>query len=182
MTARPILQTPRLILRPPAGEDFEAWAALDADEVATRFIGGVSGRAESWRGLAWAVGMWGLKGCGLFSVLERDGGRWLGRVGPWVPEGALGTEIGWAIAREAWGRGYATEAAAATMDWAFAELGWSEVIHCIDAPNSASIAVAERLGSRWLRADFEGDKPVEVYGQSRAEWAARASARPPGRP
>lgn len=163
-----LLHTSRLILRPPAEEDFEAWAALDADEIATKFIGGLQTRPQSWMGLATAAGMWSLRGCGLFSVLERDTGAWVGRVGPWLPEGAIGTEIGWAIARPGWGRGYATEAASAAMEWAFAHLGWTEVIHCIDHDNAASIAVAHRLGSAWLRADREADgKEVQVYGQSR---------------
>jgi RimJ/RimL family protein N-acetyltransferase len=169
----PTLETARLVLRPPEAVDFEAWAALDADRLATRYIGGRSGRTASWQGLAGAVGMWSLRGCGLFSVLERDSGRWVGRVGPWLPEGAIGTEVGWALARPAWGRGYATEAAEAAISWAFAALGWDEVIHCIDARNLASVAVAEQLGSRRLRADIDAGKPVEVYGQNRADWMAR---------
>lgn len=171
---RPVLRTDRLLLRPPTEADFEAWAALDADAEAMRFIGGVQSRQDSWQGLATAAGMWSLQGCGLFSVIARDTGAWVGRVGPWVPEGAIGTEVGWAIARPGWGKGYATEAATAAITWAFEALGWTEVIHCIDAPNAASIAVAERLGSKWLRSDREADgKAVEVYGQDRAAWAAR---------
>jgi len=170
------LRTPRLQLRPPQQDDFDAWAALDADTVATRFIGEASDRAASWEGLATAVGMWPLRGCGLFSVLEAETGRWVGRVGPWLPEDALGTEIGWAIDRSAWGLGYATEAAEAAVDWAFKTLGWSEVIHCIAPENTASIAVAKRLGSHWLRNDLERGKPVGVYGQVRAAWRASPGA------
>jgi RimJ/RimL family protein N-acetyltransferase len=167
------LSTRRLMLRPPIEEDLDGWAALDADADATRFIGGPQDRAQSWQGLATAAGMWALRGLGLFSVLERDTGRWVGRVGPWVPEGAIGAEVGWAIAPAAWGKGYAVEAAAAAIDWAFDHLDWTQVIHCIDAPNTPSIAVATRLGSSWLRADREADgKAVEVYGQSRDQWRA----------
>jgi RimJ/RimL family protein N-acetyltransferase len=167
------LRTARLIMRPPQAEDFDAWAEMDNDGTAMRFIGGRCGREQSWEGLATAVGMWTLRGCGLFSVLEADGGRWVGRVGPWLPEGGLGPEVGWSVDRSAWGRGYATEAAEAATGWAFKTLGWSEVIHCIYARNTASIVVAERLGSRRLRADVEAGQPVEIYGQSRAEWLAR---------
>ena len=171
--AEPVLHTPRLILRPPVEADFEGWAALDADAEAMAYIGGVQSRAGSWQGLATAAGMWALRGCGLFSAVERDTGAWVGRVGPWIPEGALGTEVGWAISRPAWGKGYATEAAAAAIDWAFEALAWTEVIHCIDRENTASIAVARRLGSAWMRSDREADgKPVEVYGQGRAAWTA----------
>ena len=167
------LRTARLVLRPPEARDFEAWATLDADETAMRFIGGHCGRNRSWEGLAVAAGMWPLRGCGLFSVLEADGGRWIGRVGPWLPEGAIGTEVGWALDRSAWGCGYAVEAARAAIGWAFETLGWSDVIHCIDERNQPSIAVAERLGSRRLRADVDDGKPVEVYGQSREDWIRR---------
>ncbi|MDP3855297.1 GNAT family N-acetyltransferase [Phenylobacterium sp.] len=173
----PLIETTRLILRPPVEDDVDSWAALDADERAVQFIGGCQSRANSWQGLATAVGMWTLRGCGLFSVVERDTGRWVGRVGPWVPEGAIGTEVGWAFSPAAWGKGYATEAAGAAMTWAFDHCGWTEVIHCIDADNAPSIAVALRLGSPWLRVDHEADgKEVQVYGQSREAWRARAGS------
>jgi RimJ/RimL family protein N-acetyltransferase len=167
------LRTPRLLLRPPRAEDFEAWAALDDDKVAMRFIGGRCGRARSWEGLAIAVGMWRLRDCGLFSVLEAESGRWIGRVGPWLPEGAVGTEVGWALDRSAWGRGYATEAARAAVAWAIDVLGWASVIHQIRDGNRASIAVAERLGARRLRTRLERGKLILVYGQSREDWNAR---------
>jgi RimJ/RimL family protein N-acetyltransferase len=173
----PRLETARLILRPPVEGDLDDWAALDADERVTTWIGGPQDRAASWRGLATVAGMWALRGCGLFSVIEKESGAWVGRAGPWTPEGALGTEIGWAFAGAAQGRGYATEAARAAMDWAFGTLGWTEVIHGIDAGNTASIAVAQRLGSSWLRAAAEPDGRVtQIYGQSRSQWLSRSAS------
>jgi RimJ/RimL family protein N-acetyltransferase len=170
MTTKAI-ETSRLILRPPVAGDLDGWAGLDADGEAARFIGGVQTRSQSQDGLAQVDRMWAQRGASLFSVLERETGTWVGRVGPWIPEGHIGTEIGWAMARPFWGRGYAFEAAAAIMTWAFERLAWTEVIHCIDAPNLSSIALAERLGSRWLREDQEADgKVVQVYGQTREAW------------
>jgi RimJ/RimL family protein N-acetyltransferase len=158
----------------PIEADLDAWARLDADEQAMRFLGGPRSRAQAWMGLAAAVGMWQLRGFGLFSVLDRASGQWLGRVGPWVPEGAPGTEIGWALASAEWGRGHATEAAMAAVGWAFDRLGWTEVIHCIEAENLASIGVAQRLGSRWRREEPNAyGKIVQIYGQSGADWRAR---------
>lgn len=171
------IETKRLVLRPPEERDLEGWAALDSDERAVKFLGGPMSRVDSWQGLATAAGMWSLRGCGLFSVLEKTTDTWIGRLGPWFPEGALGTEIGWAISPAAWGKGYATEGAQAAMSWAFDRLGWTDVIHCIDEDNLASIAVAERLGSTWLRADREADgKAVQVYGQTREAWRSGARA------
>lgn len=169
----PRLETARLLLHPPIDQDLDGWAGLDADAGAVEFIGGLRTRNQAWMDMATAAGMWSLRACGLFSVIEKDTGRWVGRVGPWLPEGAIGTEVGWAISPTAWGKGYATEAAHAAIAWAFDHLGWTDVIHCIDAPNAASIAVAERLGSTWLRADHEaGGKEVQIYGQSRDTWRA----------
>ncbi len=169
----PRLETARLLLRPPIDQDLDGWAGLDADARAVEFIGGLRTRNQAWMDMATAAGMWSLRGCGLFSVIEKDTGHWVGRVGAWLPEGAIGTEVGWAISPTAWGKGYATEAAHAAIAWTFDALGWTDVIHCIDAPNAASIAVAERLGSTWLRADHEaGGKDVQIYGQSRDAWRA----------
>ena len=172
----PVLETARLVLRPPRLDDLDGWAAFQADEESTLWLGGPKSRSESWRGLMQVAGSWSLLGFGMFSVLERDTGRWVGRVGPLHPEDWPGDEVGWGIAREAWGRGYATEAAAAAMEWAFDTLGWTEIIHCIDDGNTASERVAEHLGSRRLR---RGTLPppvaveLTIWGQTRDEWRAR---------
>ena len=113
------LETERLILRPPVEADLDGWAALHADEDSARFIGGPLERAAAWRAMAAMTGSWWLRGLGMFSVVEKATGRWIGRLGPWQPEGWPGTEVGWGLRREAWGRGFATEGAAAAIDWAF---------------------------------------------------------------
>lgn len=163
------LSTARLLMRPPVESDFDGWAAFDADPVATRFFGGPKSRDVAWDGLALAAGMWALKGCGLFSVFEVQTGRWVGRVGPWVPLDPNRAEIGWAILPTFWGRGYASEAAAAAVDWAFTHLSWDEARHRIDPGNTASIAVAGRIGSRWMRTEINDEgEPVEIHGQTRS--------------
>lgn len=180
MAIGPTLETQRLILRPPQREDFDAWAAFMADEDATRYIGGVQSRSMAWRGLMSMAGAWALEGFSMFSVIEKSTGHWLGRLGPWMPADWPGTEVGWGLQREAQGKGYAYEGAVATIDWAFAHLGWSEVIHCIDTANEPSRRLAQRLGST-LRGLGKLPAPhdhlaVEIWGQSREQWqAARAN-------
>ena len=172
----PILETERLILRLPEPADFEPWAAFAADEEAARFIGGKQERPVAWRLMSVMAGAWLSRGFGMFSVIEKASGRWVGRVGPWQPEGWPGTEVGWGLVRETWGKGYATEAATAAIDWAFETQGWHEVIHVIEAANTRSQAVARRLGSRLLRQAVLPaplNTPLDVWGQSRAEWEAR---------
>lgn len=176
----PELLTPRLQLRPPLGQDFDGWAQLMADPESARFIGGVQPRAAAWRGFLTMVGSWQIQGFGMFSVIERSTGQWLGRIGPWQPEGWPGTEVGWGLLREAQGQGYAQEAAVASIDWDFDTLGWTEVIHAIDPDNLPSQRLAERLGSERrgpgrLPPPFE-PLPIEIWGQTRARWRERRGA------
>jgi RimJ/RimL family protein N-acetyltransferase len=175
----PVIETERLILRCPQESDLDGFAEMMADEEAMRFLGGVKPRPEAWRMIAILAGSFVLRGYALFSVVDRASGEWLGRIGPWYPEGWPGTEVGWGLKRAAWGKGYATEAAAAAMDFAFQRLGWDEVIHTIAPENAPSQAVARRLGSRWLRP---GRLPepiavdLDIWGQSRTDWLTRRKA------
>src|SRR5687768_5684309 len=107
------LETPRLVLRPPRADDLDAWSDMMLDEPTARFIGGVMPRAVCWRALMTMIGAWHSMGFAMFSVIEKESGRWIGRLGPWQPEGWPGPEIGWAIARDCWGKGYAVEGASA---------------------------------------------------------------------
>jgi RimJ/RimL family protein N-acetyltransferase len=176
--ASAVLDTPRFSMRPPRGEDFDAWAEFAADSSATRYLGGPVPRSVAWRSFLTMAGAWAVQGFAMFSVIEKSSGRWVGRVGPWYPDGWPGTEIGWGIVSDCWGRGYATEAALAAIDWVFDVLGWREVIHLIDVDNAASQAVARKLGSRkWRRARLPAPYDsalVDIWGQTREEWRARS--------
>jgi RimJ/RimL family protein N-acetyltransferase len=176
------ITTPRLLLRVPRIDDLDAWAGMMADEETARFIGGVMPRPVCWRSVMTMIGAWHATGISMFSVIEKATGRWVGRLGPWMPDGWPGPEVGWAIVRDCWGRGYATEGSAAAIDWAFDHLGWDRVIHTISPENVSSLAVARKLGSRnlgpgRLPPPFEGAR-VDVWGQSRDEWHARRPRHP----
>lgn len=174
------LETDRLLMRPPRAEDLDAWAHFAADEEAMRHLGGTMVRSVAWRSLATVVGAWQLQGFGFFFVFEKGTGEWVGRVGPWQPEGWPGTEVGWGIRHDRWGKGYAPEAARAAIDWVLAEHPWQEVIHTIAPDNHNSKAVAAKLGSRFLRMaslpEPHQDKPVEIWGQARTQWQAGPAA------
>ncbi len=171
------LETPRLLLRLPKAEELDAWAEMMADAEAARFIGGAMPRSMTWRALMTMIGAWHANGFAMFSVYEKATGRWVGRLGPWRPDGWPGSEVGWAIVRDCWGKGYAPEGAAAATEWAFEHLGWTSVIHSIDPENTPSQAVARKLGSRnlgpgKLPAPYQESR-IDLWGQSREEWRAR---------
>ena len=180
MSNGPFLMTERLILRPPSADDFDAWAAFHANAETMRFLGGVQARAEAWRSLCAMSGAWIIGGFAMFSLLRRDTGQWIGRVGPWQPEGWPGAEIAWGISEDHTGKGFAQEAAIASIDYAFDVLRWDKIIHTIDPQNTPSIALATRLGSvnqgpTKLPAPYDNFR-VDAYGQSRDAWKARGKS------
>ena len=167
-----ILETERLILRPvDPDRDFEPWAKAMADANTVRYLGTKPmNRAESWRSMAVVIGHWAIRGYGFFSLQHRETGEWVGRVGPWYPEGWPAPEVGWTISPDHLGRGYATEAALASLRYAFDTLGWKQVIHVIMEGNEASMAVARKIGSTLVR-EQQGvpgvtDQKVFIYGQT----------------
>ena len=141
------LTTPRLLLRAYRADDLPLYAALNADPEVAKFLGGPISREESDDIADWAQALHSAEGIGLLAVERRADHRFLGMCGlhhlDWYPDDI---EIGWRLAREHWGHGYATEAANAWLTHAFTELNLPRVISVTDAPNTRSIAVMQRLG------------------------------------
>ena len=155
------ISTARLRLRPFREDDLDAYAAMSADAEVMQYIGsgGPVGRDVAWRGMALFLGHWALRGYGTWAVERRSDGRLIGRAGFHDPEGWPGCELGWLLARDAWGQGYAFEAAAAALACGRNELGLGEVISLIRPGNARSIALAERLGA-------VNTGPVDLLGQT----------------
>lgn len=127
--------------------DFEEYAAIHMDPEVTRFTARAQlDRYEAWRHLATIAGHWHLRGFGMWGVFEKATDRLAGRVGFHQPEGWPDFELGWTLGRASWGKGYATEAAKACLDYAFEVMKRRRVISLIDPENVASIRVAERIG------------------------------------
>jgi RimJ/RimL family protein N-acetyltransferase len=89
----------------------------------------------------------------------------------WNPEGWPGFEIGWALRREYWDRGYATEGAHAAIDFAFAEFKQDRIISLIQPANAASIKVVERIGEKLIEHTEAMGKECMKYRMSRNEWS-----------
>ena len=168
-----VLQTDRLLLRPISIADFEAHARITADPEVMRFIhDGPLSRVAAWWNVARYVGHWHLRGYGMWSVVERLSGQVIGHLGFLKPEGGYGFELGWALARSAWGHGYALEGARAAVAYGFSALDERHIICVIHAENRRSIRIAERLGAGLERQVSEGDRLLLIYGIHREEPAA----------
>ena len=167
MAAIPVVETERLVLRAWTEADFEAYAAANADPDVQRFLGGPQDRETSWRSLAAHIGHWQLRGYGQWALERRADGRLIGRAGLWHPEGWFGVEVGWKLDRDAWGHGYATEAAVASLDWAWRNVKVDRILSVIHPENGASIRVAERLGMHHLRDDVDEGRPVVIMAIDR---------------
>jgi len=169
----PVIETERLILRQWRRDDIDPNTAMLADPAAGRFITAdgkpVTDAFVGWRNAAIMAGHWVLHGVGMFVVEEKSSGKFAGRVGPWFPPTWPGFEVGWGIAIEFRGKGYAIEAASASIDWVFATFEIEEIIHCIDRENIASQAVARRLGA-------DKKDVMDLFGHVADIWVTKRSA------
>ncbi|MEM1194305.1 MAG: GNAT family N-acetyltransferase [Pseudomonadota bacterium] len=177
-----VLETERLILRPMIAEDVEPLIQLMLDpKVAAHLTetGEPRDRSVEWRGAASLIGHWQIRGFGFFSVIEKETGAWVGRVGPWQPDGWPGLEVGWSIASDRWGRGYAVEAALATMRWTFDRFpDLSRLISVIEPANTNSQAVARRVGEVKTTERFDFlTFTLDIWAVDRATWFDRFADR-----
>jgi RimJ/RimL family protein N-acetyltransferase len=164
------LETERLLLRPTGIGDIDEYVALSEDPEVTRFVLALD-RPQAEERLRANQREWRERGHGMFAVLDPRDGRFLGRAGlkywPQFDE----TEVGWALRRDAWGQGYATEAARAILDWGFEVLPAPYFTAMIHPDNERSLHVARRLGLSPLRRDVLYDSPVVVHAVAREDWA-----------
>jgi RimJ/RimL family protein N-acetyltransferase len=153
------LSTGRLVLRPLRESDLDALARIYADPLTMRFLGGVRTREATQSRLEWMVATHRQQGFGLWATTLREEGTLIGRCGILVQdvEGATEHEIAYLLGSAWWGKGYATEAAAAIRDHARSELGLDRLISLINPENTPSQAVARRIGMNHERdLVFEG--------------------------
>jgi RimJ/RimL family protein N-acetyltransferase len=166
----PVIETERLRLRQWQGGDMAPYTAMLSDPGTARFIT-VDGKPvidemTGWRHTVVMAGHWVIHGAGMFVVEEKSSGRFAGRVGPWRPPGWPGFEVGWGIAKEFRGKGYAVEAARASINWSFATYDIDRIVHCIDRENVGSQGVARRLGAK-------KDREIELFGHAADVWVTK---------
>jgi [ribosomal protein S5]-alanine N-acetyltransferase len=173
----PRLETERLVLRAPVPEDVEALAPMYADPEVMRYLGDgrTLTRKETERSVRRMMDGWRSDGFGLFTTVRKEDETVIGRVGliVWNPEtwqvtsadanGPTELEVGYTIGRPFWGLGYATEAAAASRDFALRELGAERLIALIIHGNDASENVARKLGFTYERDVRFGRRDAQLF-------------------
>lgn len=149
----PTLLTRRLILRGHTIDDYDGLHAMWSDPDVTRFIGGrASSLQDSWFRLMRYLGHWQMLGYGYFALCERETGRYIGDMGIANHKRGIhvnfdeAPETGWVLSPTAFGKGYATEAMQAVLDWFETAHGYQRSVCMIEDGNEPSIKVAEKLG------------------------------------
>lgn len=172
-----VLETERLLLRRPEPADAEALAPMYADPEVTRYLG--DGRTltpkETERSVKRMIAGWAADGFGLFTTIRKEDETVIGRVGLilWNPEtwktvrashgGPTELEVGYTLGRPYWGQGYASEAAAASRDFALERLGARRLIALIIRGNEASENVARKLGFAYERDIPFGRREAQLF-------------------
>ncbi|MGK5543967.1 GNAT family N-acetyltransferase [Streptomyces sp. URMC 127] len=162
------LLTPRLTLRRWRADDLEPMAAINADPEVMRWVGdgSVQDRERTSAAIASWEREWEERGVGLFAVEVRQSRRLAGFAGLsvpfYLPEILPAVEIGWRLGRPFWGRGLATEAARAVLDFAFRDRGLARVVSVHTTGNDASAAVMRKLGMRRERETTHPEYRVPV--------------------
>ncbi len=166
----PTLKTERLLLRGYRPEDFTECAKMWADPLVTRFIGGKPNtEQETWNRFLRSIGHWALLGFGLWVAEEKSSGAYVGAVGfsefkrLMVPSHYGVPEAGWTFASHSHGKGYATEALKAVLNWGSVHFGPIRTV-CIIAPeNTSSRRVAEKCGFKEVLATTYEGRPTILY-------------------
>lgn len=181
MPHRPVIETPRLLLRQMSLEDAEVLYGIFGNPEAMRYFPAPYTREELEGLIARNQERYRQLGFGLWTVLDRETREVLGDCGLTLQaiEGVDDLEIGYHFLPAHQGRGYATEAARACLDWGFARTGYDRIVSMMVVDNTPSRRVAEKVHERYLGEFERVGLPHCYYGTTRAEHEARGAGRDP---
>ena len=175
MSTRPKIETERLLLRAHGFDDFPDSAAMWADPVVTRHIGGRAfSTEESWARLLRYIGHWDALEFGYWVVVEKATGQFVGEAGfadfkrEIEPSIDGLPEMGWAFVSRMHGKGYATEAVRAAAAWGDRHLNSSRTVCLIHPENRASIRVAEKCGFQEYQRTLYKGQPTILMSRHKA--------------
>jgi len=157
----PAIETERLRLREWRVSDFEGYLTLKTDAELQRYVlGGATDRLQTWDDFCAISGQWVLRGVGIFLVADIGTDQPRGFAGLWYPLDIESPELCWSLFPGSMGKGYATEAAGAARKWVYENSPYQRLVSYVHPDNSASRAVAKRLGAEVI------DR-IRLYGEDR---------------
>lgn len=168
-----MLETERLIMRPMVEDDVDEIFAMRSDEDIMRFIREPQGRDESLDWIKLVSERWDSEKLGFCVVVEKETDNFLGWCGVWRLQETDEMEIGYAIEKAQWGKGFATEAAEKFMQYAFEELKTEKLVAVARPENTASRRVMEKLGMRFVKTGEFYNQTLVQYGIKKSEWIIR---------
>ena len=173
------IETERLLLRPFARDDLDEFASINADAAVMRYIGDgkPQTRAQTEMRLNAILNHWTQHGFGLWAVVDKASNALSGFCGLQYLDNTAEIEVGYRLARQFWGLGYATEAAAATLRYAFEVLGLDRIVAVVQPENVASQSVIEKIGLRYVKDARFYNSDVEYYAITRGEFEAMTAHR-----
>lgn len=188
-----MIRTERLLMRRWRDDDRAPFAALNADPKVMEHMSGTLTRVQSNAFVDRIDACWDGRGLGLWAVEVTGVAPFIGYVGLWPADEAVGAgavEVGWRLARAHWGNGYATEAAREALRFGFEEVGLDEIVSFTVPRNERSIRVMERIGLHHdpdrdfdhPRVDPKANPELVrhvLYRMSRAEWLTSRSLAAP---
>ena len=159
-----MLETERLILRPLDETDYEAIFKMRSDADVMRFIREPQTSAESANWINLVSSRWATEKIGFCAMIEKSSNEFVGWCGIWKLKETEELEIGYATAKEFLGKGFATEAAAAVLIYAFENLETEKIVAVANPENTPSRRVMEKLGMSY---DYTG----EFYGRNLVHYS-----------
>lgn len=165
-----MLETDRLLLRPLVASDADAIYALRSDAEIMRYIREPQNRRETENWIRLVSSRWQKDKLGFCGVIEKETGKLTGWCGVWRLTETDEVEIGYAIAKEFWQRGFATEAAEVLLRYAFAQIKPDKITAVAEPENTASRRVMEKLGMKFVRIDDFYERQLVQYAITAEEF------------
>lgn len=165
-----MFETERLILRRLDEKDVDAIFAMRSDPEVMRFIRAPQNRTETINWLNLVSSRWASDRIGFCAIVEKQNGKFVGWCGLWRLKETSELEIGYAIAKNAWGKGFATEAAQVFLRYAFEQLKTEKIVAVAEPENASSRRVMEKLGMKFVRLGEFYNRQLVQYAMSQESW------------
>lgn len=168
----PIIETHRLRLRLFEPSDVEQLHQLYSDPEVMRFMRGTRSRQQAEEHVQAFAEQYAKTGFTMWAVEQKADGQIIGRVGLFFLDGTEEVELAYLIAKSHWGKGFATEASVACLDFCFRQIALESIAAIAVPENGASLRVMEKLGFKFVREDGYYDMDVLYHRLEKQDWLA----------